>query len=34
MSVKTMIIRWEGPHTLDSVESSDLGNGLRQGHKR
>ncbi len=28
MSVKTIIIRWEGPHTLTSVESSDLGNGL------
>lgn len=26
--MKMITIRWEGPHTLDSVESSDLGNGL------
>ncbi len=28
MSVRTIMIRWEGPHTLESVESSDLGKGL------
>ena len=28
MSVKTIIVRWEGPHTLESVGSTGLGNGL------
>jgi hypothetical protein len=28
MSLKTIIVRWEGPHTFESIESSDLGNGL------
>jgi hypothetical protein len=28
MFIKTIIIRWEGPHTFESASSSDLGNGL------
>lgn len=28
MPLKTIIIRWEGPHTLESVRSSGLRNGL------
>lgn len=28
MSLKTIVIRWEGPHTRESVQSSGLRNGL------
>jgi len=28
MAIKTIIICWEGPHDLETVGSSDLGNGL------
>lgn len=36
MPLRTLVISWEGPHTIESTRTSDLGNGLYflSGRKR